>query len=150
MSAATYIINHLPKIDLSMLSSFENLFNHSPNIIKLRVFCCLCWCRPYTTHKLDARSSPCVFVGYSLTQSAYLCLDPVTNKLCTSRHVEFVEDQFPFTFRNPTPPSLSDPPVDVSIPLPPPVSSSPPTAAPPPPPDPSPPPKNQYSMVTRS
>ena len=37
-----------------------------------------------------------MFVGYSLTQSAYLCLDPSTSKIYTSRHVNFVESVFPF------------------------------------------------------
>ncbi|RVW49538.1 putative mitochondrial protein [Vitis vinifera] len=52
--------------------------------------------RPYTSHKLESRSSPCVFVGYSPTQSAYLCLDTSTASLYTSRHVRFVESIFPF------------------------------------------------------
>ncbi|RVW91741.1 Retrovirus-related Pol polyprotein from transposon RE1 [Vitis vinifera] len=61
-------------------------------------FGCLCypWLRPYTSHKLESRSSPCVFVGYSPTQSAYLCLDTSTARLYTSRHVRFVESIFPF------------------------------------------------------
>lgn len=97
MSTAAYIINRLPKLDLSMLSSFEILFQHSPNILKLRVFGCRCypWLRPYMSHKLENHSTPCIFVGYSPTQSAYLCLDLATNKIYTSRHVKFVEHVFP-------------------------------------------------------
>jgi histone deacetylase 1/2 len=38
----------------------------------------------------------CVFVGYSADQHAYLCLDPSTGKIYTSRHVKFVESEFPF------------------------------------------------------
>lgn len=38
MTTATYLINRLPKIDLSMTSSFEKLLNHPPNISILRVF----------------------------------------------------------------------------------------------------------------
>lgn len=65
---------------------------------KLRVFGCLCfpWFRPYTSHKLDAKSTPCVFLGYSITQSAYFCLDRSTSKIYTSRHVIFHEQVFFF------------------------------------------------------
>lgn len=97
-----------------MLSSYEKLFGHPPNISKLRVFGCLCypWLRPYSAHKLEPRSSPCVSVGYFLTQSAYLCLDPATQRLYTSRHVDFVEYDFPF----PKLSASSSPPVPVPIP----------------------------------
>jgi len=39
----------------------------------------------------------CVFVGYSADQHAYLCLDPTTCRIYTSRHVKFVESEFPFS-----------------------------------------------------
>ena len=58
---------------------------------------CYPWLRPYTTHKLESRSKPCVFLGYSLTQSAYHCLNPTTSKIYVSRHVQFVKSLFPFT-----------------------------------------------------
>jgi histone deacetylase 1/2 len=38
----------------------------------------------------------CVFVGYSADQHAYLYLDPSTGRIYTSRHVKFVENEFPF------------------------------------------------------
>ncbi|PNX57944.1 retrovirus-related Pol polyprotein from transposon TNT 1-94, partial [Trifolium pratense] len=46
--------------------------------------------------KLAPKSAMCVFVGYSADQHAYLCLDPTTRKIYTSRHVKFVESEFPF------------------------------------------------------
>lgn len=97
-STATYLSNRLPKINLSMTSSFQKLFDRPPNFQKFRIFGYLCypWLRPYTSHKLDPKSRPCVFVGYSLTQSAYLCYDISTTKIFVSRHVEFVENVFPF------------------------------------------------------
>lgn len=78
---------------------FTSLFSQKPNYNKLKVFGCLCfpWLKPYTSHKLEATSSPCSFIGYSLHQSAYLCLDITTNKIYTSRHVQFIETEFPFT-----------------------------------------------------
>lgn len=37
-----------------------------------------------------------MFVGYSFTQSVYLCLNHSSSKIYTSRHVKFVEFVFPF------------------------------------------------------
>ncbi|RVW19477.1 Retrovirus-related Pol polyprotein from transposon RE1 [Vitis vinifera] len=92
-STAVYLINRLPTPTLNHLSPYFKLFGTFPNYSKLRSFGCLCypWLRPYTSHKLESRSSPCVFVGYSPTQSAYLCLDTSTARLYISRHVRFVD-----------------------------------------------------------
>lgn len=93
-------------------------------------------------------------MGYSLTQSAYLCLDLPSNKLYTSRHVEFVEDKFPFSLSS-SPSSyqlLPDPSIHTSLPTPPPVEHvlpTPPASAPPhivtPPPT-----APTHSMITRA
>ncbi|WZZ30847.1 hypothetical protein YC2023_014248 [Brassica napus] len=97
-STAVYLINRLLTPTLSMKSPFQILFGVAPNYEKLRVFGCLCfpWLRPYNAHKLQDKSQPCVFLGYSPTQSAYFCLDRTTNRIYTSRHVQFVETLFPF------------------------------------------------------
>ena len=88
----------MPKVGLSLGSSFERLFNKAPDPSKLCVFGCLCfpWLRPNSSHKIDPKSSPCVFLGYSLTQIAFLCFDPTLNKLFVSHHVKFMETVFPF------------------------------------------------------
>ena len=72
-----FLINRLPTSILNFSSPYEKLFSRKPNYNKLRVFGCLCfpWLKPYNAHKLEPKSSPCVFLGYSLTQSAYLCMD---------------------------------------------------------------------------
>lgn len=74
------------------------LFKTPPNYKKLKTFGCLCfpWLKPYTNHKLQPRSEPCLFLGYSLTQSAYICFNFKTNKFHHSRHVQFLEDIFPY------------------------------------------------------
>ncbi|XP_010545858.1 PREDICTED: uncharacterized protein LOC104818098, partial [Tarenaya hassleriana] len=97
-SAAVYLINRLPTSVLSFRSPFEAIYNVFPNYSKLRVFGCLCfpWLRPYSSHKLQSRSYPCVFVGYSLSQSAFLCLHVSSSHIFVSRHVTFVESEFPF------------------------------------------------------
>ena len=93
-----YLINRMPTPIFSLSSPYGSFFHFPPNYTKLRIFGCLCypWLRPYSSHKLESRSLPCVFVGYSLTQSAYLCLDPSTSKIYTCRNVNFVESVFPF------------------------------------------------------
>ena len=58
----------------------------------------------YTSNKLEPKSSLCLFLGYSLHQNSYLCLDNKTHKIFTSHHVRFFETQFPFSHSN----SISD------------------------------------------
>ena len=98
LPSAVYLINRLPTLTLSNSNPYEKLFILAPNYLKLKVFSCLCypWPRPYTNHKLDNRSTPCIFLGYSISQCAFLCLDPTSHCLYVSRHVQFVETQFPF------------------------------------------------------
>lgn len=97
-ATAVFLINRMPIKVISMESPFHKLFLTPPNYTRLKVFGSLCfpWLRPYTTNKLSPRSAPCVFLGYSLTQSAYLCLDLTTSRLFVSRHVQFYESSFPF------------------------------------------------------
>ena len=97
-SIAVYLTNRMPTPVLSLNSPYSLLFKAQPNYLKLKIFGCLCfpWLRPYQNHKLQNRSTKCVFLGYSLTQSAYLCYDTISSRLYVSRHVRFVEDTFPF------------------------------------------------------
>ncbi|KAL6505058.1 hypothetical protein OROGR_024875 [Orobanche gracilis] len=139
VTTATYLINRLPTATLQHDSPFHRLFQQSPNYDKLRNFGCLAypWLRPYSKHKLEPRSKPCIFVGYSSSQSAYHLLDLITNKIHTSRHVHFVEHTFPYTSLTqsiPPPPTDPDTWIHVNIlPLipPPPNATSPPQNSPP-------------------
>nr|BAM42649.1 Polyprotein [Arabidopsis thaliana] len=101
-SVAVYLINRLPTPLLQLQSPFQKLFGQPPNYEKLKVFGCACypWLRPYNRHKLEDKSKQCAFMGYSLTQSAYLCLHIPTGRLYTSRHVQFDERCFPFSTTN--------------------------------------------------
>ncbi|CAA7043636.1 unnamed protein product [Microthlaspi erraticum] len=110
-AAAIYLINRLPTPVLAHLSPYQKLFNKTPNYSRLRVFGCQCfpWLRPYNKHKLEDKSKPCVFLGYSITQSAYLCLDPTTGRVFTSRHVQFDEATFPFKSPISPSPQIDDP-----------------------------------------
>lgn len=68
-STAVYLINRLPTPVLNLSSPYASLFGTAPNYTKLKIFGCLCfpWLCPYRSNKLETRSSPCIFLGYSLT-----------------------------------------------------------------------------------
>ena len=75
----------MPKVGLSLGSSFEKLFHKALNPSKLRLFGCLCfpWLHPFSSHKLDPKYNTCVLLSYSLTQSVFLYFDPILKKnLC--------------------------------------------------------------------
>src|SRR5690606_29702732 len=107
---AVYLINRMPTPNLFLKSPFECLFGSIPNYSKLKIFGCLCfpWLRPYASNKLDSRSTPCIFLGYPTTQSAYFCLDITTTRIYTSRHVIFHEYVFPFALPNELTPVSDD------------------------------------------
>ena len=93
----TYLINCLPTPTLQMSSPYHKLLGSPPNYSKLCVFGCLCypWIRPYSVQKLAPRFAPCVFLGYSLTQSAYICDDLSTTKTYHSRNFALLSPSFP-------------------------------------------------------
>ncbi|CAN1131585.1 Retrovirus-related Pol polyprotein from transposon RE2 [Linum perenne] len=96
---STYLINRTPTPLLSYYSPYSVLFQSHPNINDLRIFGCLCypWLRPHTNNKLEPRSVPCVFMGYSRLHKGYRCLHIPTGRIYVSRHVLFDETIFPFT-----------------------------------------------------
>lgn len=58
--------------------------------------CCFPWLRPYTSNKLEPRSTPCIFLGYCSGTKGYRCLDPIAHRVYISRHVKFIEHDFPY------------------------------------------------------
>nr|GEU92318.1 molybdenum cofactor sulfurase isoform X1 [Tanacetum cinerariifolium] len=106
-------IARMPSRTSTNKSSFEHIFKRSPDYSFLRVFGCLCFphLRPYNHHKMDFRSTPCVFLGYSPSHHGYCCLDISTERLYIARHVRFNEAQFPFDIPKTTspPPSKTSP-----------------------------------------
>jgi hypothetical protein len=95
---ATYLINRLPSPVTSNKSPLELLFKQTPDYTFLKIFGCACWphLRPYNTHKMDFRSTRCIFLGYSLNHKGYKCLDPTTNRIYIARNVVFDEHVFPY------------------------------------------------------
>lgn len=93
---ATHLLNILPSTAINNEIPFEKLFNKPPPYSELRVFGCLCYPHLDTTHKLQPRSTPCVFLGYPSNHRGYRCLDLKYKKIIISRHVNFDESNFPF------------------------------------------------------
>lgn len=140
--SVVFIINRLPSSVLDFTSPYELLFKNAPDYSFFKVLGCLCypWLRPYAHNKLELRSIPCVFLGYSSLHKGYKCLHLPTNRIYISRHVIFHETTYPFaslSSSEPSPLSSSPPPPHILTILP---SSLPlqPISSPPSPPPPSP------------
>jgi hypothetical protein len=66
LEMATYISNILPSKSINFQSPVSMLYNKNPSYTHLRIFGCLCFplFPSSTIHKLQPRSTPCVFLGY--------------------------------------------------------------------------------------
>lgn len=98
-SLATNIINRLPSKILDYKSPFELLYHSTPNYNVFKEFGCRVfpYLRNYSTNKLAPRSISCVFIGYSSQYKGYRCLDPSSNRIYTTCHAVFDEQNFPFS-----------------------------------------------------
>jgi len=94
-------------------------FNILQIMKKLHSFECLCypWLCPYTAHTLDPRSKPYIFLGYSLSQSAYVFFEPESSKIIVFRHVSFIEHIFPYHSLHKQESLCTSTTVDIWIPL---------------------------------
>ncbi|KAJ4778087.1 polyprotein [Rhynchospora pubera] len=97
-STAVYLINRLPSSTNNEIP-YTTLFNSPSDYNFLRVVGCLCFphTRQYNSNKLQLRSLPCVFLGYATNQKGYRCLHIDTNRIFTSRSVQFDEQAFFFS-----------------------------------------------------
>lgn len=97
----------LPRTQPFLQVLLRSLFAASSNISKLRIFGCICypWLLPYASHKLAHCSSPYVFLGYSLIQSAYLCYES------SSRICSHAQSTIPAQPTPPEPPNQSPEPM---------------------------------------
>uniref|UniRef100_A0A803P722 Reverse transcriptase Ty1/copia-type domain-containing protein n=1 Tax=Cannabis sativa TaxID=3483 RepID=A0A803P722_CANSA len=104
-----YIHNRLPTPVLSLKSPIEVLFNITPDYTKFKVFGYVCYPnnRPYNKHKLEFKSTPCTFIGYSLNHKGYKCLDP-SGRLYIYRDVILDESKFPTLITDTSPPESSE------------------------------------------
>ncbi|GJY36216.1 ribonuclease H-like domain-containing protein [Tanacetum coccineum] len=93
---AAHLLNILPSTAINNEIPFIKLYNQTPTYEHLYVFGCLCYPHVDVSHKLEPRSTPCIFLGYPANHRGYRCLDLASNKIIISRHVRFNEDIFPF------------------------------------------------------
>ena len=84
-----YLINRLQTSHLDNQSPFKRLLKKSPNYNSLRIFGCLsdAWLKPYAKNKLESKSAPCVYLGFSLSHHCHQCFDPISAKVYLSRDV---------------------------------------------------------------
>ena len=98
---AVHVRNRCPTRAVKGRTPYEVWTGHKPSIAHLRVFGCLAYVHiddaARRTGKLDGRSFPCVFLGYSSESKAWRLYNPtsktVRRRLITSRDVTFLEDQ---------------------------------------------------------
>jgi hypothetical protein len=93
-----FVINHLPSSTISFDTPFQLLFHKPPDNMFFKVLSCKCYsyAHPYSSHKLEPRSIPCAFLGYTSVYKGYKYLDLATNYIYIFRHVVFNEFSFPF------------------------------------------------------
>lgn len=96
-TTATFLINRLSSSSLNFDTPYHRLVGSHPNYSILRVFGSRCY--PYTwntkKNKFDAKTIPCIFVGYSNQHKGYRCFDPTSHRMFVSRQVVFDENNLP-------------------------------------------------------
>jgi hypothetical protein len=87
-----YILNRSPTKALNGGMLYEAWHERKPAVSHIRVFGCLAFGKELGhIGKLDDRSTPVVFIGYTEGSKAYRILDPGTQRVRTMRDVVFDE-----------------------------------------------------------
>ncbi|WCJ28653.1 Retrovirus-related Pol polyprotein from transposon RE1 [Euphorbia peplus] len=96
MMQATIIINLSPTQVLHWKTPHEMLYGTQPQYEQLRVFGCNAYAvnAEVNRGKFDDRSHKCIYIGHSPGQKGWKLYDLTTNKICVSRDVHFLENQF--------------------------------------------------------
>ncbi|KAD0786919.1 hypothetical protein E3N88_43719 [Mikania micrantha] len=95
---ATYIINRVPSKVLNNKTPYEVLLGKIPSYDHMKVFGCLAyyWNNDTKGDKFEPRGKRGVFLGYPHGTKGYKVYDIEQKKMIISRHVQFVEESFPF------------------------------------------------------
>lgn len=98
LSTTTHLVNRQPYQASGSLTPFQLLLGAPPSYDHLRVFGYLCYLNQAAVapHKLSARSTACVLLGYPSDHRGYRYFDLQSCRVITSRHAVFNETQFPF------------------------------------------------------
>ncbi|GJU98562.1 ribonuclease H-like domain-containing protein [Tanacetum coccineum] len=75
LNMTAHLLNILPSTAINNEIPFTKLYNQTPTYEHLRVFGCLCYPYVDVAHKLEPRSTPCIFLGYPANHRGYRCLD---------------------------------------------------------------------------
>lgn len=89
IACSIYLINRTPTKSLKDITPEESQSGRKPNLYHLRIFGSIAYV--YTpkqkSHKLDANSSPYIFVGYDENTKVYRVYDPTSKKVQVARDV---------------------------------------------------------------
>ncbi|KAG8491616.1 hypothetical protein CXB51_014995 [Gossypium anomalum] len=96
VNTSVYLLNKLPTRAVKDKTPFEAWYRLKPSVSHLKVFGCLCYALIPAERrtKLERRSAPGIFVGYSSTKKGYRVYDPSTKKILVSRDIKFDEEKF--------------------------------------------------------
>ena len=91
-ATAVYARNRCPISTLANKTPYEAWTGRKPLVGHMRVFGCLAYVLiTGKRDKLDAKSRPCIFIGYSSEAKAYRLYDPARKAIVESRDVAFIE-----------------------------------------------------------
>ncbi|BBN67607.1 transposable element gene [Prunus dulcis] len=95
---AAYLINRMPSSTLDNQAPFFRLFGTDPKIHSLRVFgtAVYPYLRHYNVHKLQPRTTQCVFLGHATGYKGVIGYNCATGKCVITRDVIHNESVYPF------------------------------------------------------
>ncbi|KAG8488558.1 hypothetical protein CXB51_016286 [Gossypium anomalum] len=94
VNTSVYLLNRLHTTAVKEKTPFEAWHDLKPTVSHLKVFGCVCYTLipAETRTKLDKRSVPGIFVGYSSTNKGYRVYDPSTNKILLDSSLKLAEE----------------------------------------------------------
>ncbi|KAG8481821.1 hypothetical protein CXB51_027173 [Gossypium anomalum] len=95
VNSSVYLLNKLPTHAVKDKTPFEAWHGLKPTVSHLKIFGCVCYVLVPAERrtKLEKRSVPCIFVGYSSDKKGYRVYDPSTRKILVSRDIRFDEER---------------------------------------------------------
>jgi len=86
------------------VTPFERFFGRKPDVSNLRVFGCKAWIHVHKDKRkgnMDARGQAAIMLGYAAQRNGYDLYNLATNKVVSSRDVQFEENVFPLKGEHP-------------------------------------------------
>jgi hypothetical protein len=93
VAITVHIMNRTPTMAVHGMTPEEKFTSKKPDVSHLKMFGCIAYVHVPDEKrlKLDPKVEKCIFIGYSLKQKGYRCVNPSTRKLQVSRDVVFDE-----------------------------------------------------------